>query len=66
MSYVVENGVGAYCDAPDGIAAIVTEWAGGSELVQMAARARALGRPSAAYDIVDEMVELVDGETRRE
>ncbi len=66
VSYVVENGVGAYCDAPDGIAAIVTEWAGGNQLAQMSARARALGRPSAAYDIVDEMVELVDGETRRE
>ena len=66
VSYVVENGVGAYCDAPDGIAAIVSDWAGGNQLAQMSARARALGRPSAAYDIVDEMVELVDGETRRE
>jgi len=66
VSYVVENGVGAYCDAPDGIAAIVSDWAGGDQLPQMSARARALGRPSAAYDIVDEMVELVDGETRRE
>lgn len=62
VSYVVENGVGAYCDSPDGIAAIVSNWVGGNELAQMAARARELGRPRAAYDIVDEIVALVDGE----
>lgn len=63
VSYVVENGVGAYCDSPDGIAAIVSGWVGGNELTQMADRARKLGRPRAAYDIVDEIVALVDGET---
>lgn len=62
VSYVVENGAGAYCDTPDGIAAIVSDWADGSELAQMADRARELGRPRAAYDIVDEIVELMDGE----
>ena len=62
VSYVVENGVGAYCDTPEGIAAIVSDWAGGNQLPQMAARARKLGRPRAAYDIVDEIVELLDGE----
>ena len=62
VSYVVENGVGAYCDSPDGIAAIVSDWAGGSEQAQMSARARQLARPRAAYDIVDEIVELLDGE----
>ncbi len=62
VSYVVENGVGAYCDSPDGIAAIVSGWVGGNELTQMADRARKLGRPRAAYDIVDEIVALVDGE----
>lgn len=62
VSYVVENGVGAYCDSPDGIAAIVSGWVGGNELTQMADRARELGRPRAAYDIVDEIVALVDGE----
>ena len=61
VSLVVENGAGAYCDSPDGIAAIINDWAGGNELVQMAARARELGRPRAAYDIVDEIVELMDG-----
>ena len=66
VSLVVENDVGAYCDAPEGIAAIINDWAGGNELVQMAARARKLGRPRAAYDIVDEIVELVDGEAARE
>ena len=62
VPFVVENGVGAYCDSPDGIAAIVSGWAGGSELAQMAARARGLGRPRAAYDIVDEIVHLLDAE----
>ncbi len=62
VSYVVENGVGAYCDSPDGIAAIVSGWVGGNDLAQMATRARKLGRPRAAYDIVDEIVALVDGE----
>ncbi len=77
VSLVVENGAGAYCDSPGGIAAIVSDWAGGSEfalsrrhlpalgeasnMAQMAARARKLGRPRAAYDIVDEIVELMDG-----
>ena len=62
VSYVVENGVGAYCDSPDGIAAIVSDWTGGKQLAQMVARARQLARPRAAYDIVDEIVELLDGE----
>ena len=62
MSYVVENGVGAYRDSPDGIAATVSDWAGGNQLAQMSARARELARPRAAYDIVDEIVGLVDGE----
>ena len=61
VAFVVENGVGAYCDSPDGIAAIINDWAGGSQLAQMSARARELGRPRAAYDIVDEIVELMDG-----
>ena len=65
VSLVVENGAGAYCDSPDGIAAIVSNWAGGSELAQMAANARELGRPRAAYDIVDEIVELIGGEGAR-
>ena len=63
VPYVVENGVGAYCDAPDGIAAIVSKWAANDELAQMAARARKLGRPRAAYDIVDEIAGLLDGDS---
>ena len=62
VSYVVENGVGAYNDSPDGIAATVSDWAGGNQLPQMSARARQLARPRAAYDIVDEIAELLDAE----
>lgn len=65
VSYVVENGVGAYSDSPDGIAAIVSDWAEGNQLAQMAARARELARPRAANDIVDEIVDLMDGEIGR-
>ena len=61
VSYVVENAVGAFCDTPEGIAATLSDWAGGNQLAQMSARARQLARPRAAYDIVDEIVELLDG-----
>lgn len=62
VPFVVENGVGAYSESPEGIAGIVGSWAGGDELERMAARARELGRPHAAYDIVDEIAGLMDGE----
>lgn len=62
VSFVVQNGVGAYRDSPEDIAATVSDWAGGGQLAQMSARARELARPHAAYDIVDEIVELLDGE----
>ena len=62
VSFVVENGVGAYHDSPDGIAATVSDWASGNHLAQMSARAHQLARPRAASDIVDEIVGLVDGE----
>ena len=45
VSFVVEHGVGAYCDSPEGIAATINDWAGSNELTQMAARARAGGPP---------------------
>ncbi len=61
VPFVVDNGVGAYCDSPAGIAAIVSSWGGPEreKLAQMAARARRLGHPQAVYDIVDEIVELL-------
>ncbi|MDE0080266.1 MAG: glycosyltransferase [Caldilineaceae bacterium] len=66
VGYVVENGVGAYCDSPEDIAATINDWAGDNKLLQMAARARELARPRAAYDIVDEIVALLDGEAVEE
>lgn len=61
VPFVVDNGVGAYCESPVGIAKIVSSWFGPEreKLREMAARARALGRPQATYDIVDEIVELL-------
>ena len=61
VPFVVENGVGAFSESPEGIADIVGSWASGGELQCMAARARELGRPHAAYDIVDEIAGLMDG-----
>ncbi|MCY3898912.1 MAG: glycosyltransferase [Caldilineaceae bacterium] len=66
VSYVVQNGVGAYRDSPDGIAATVSNWVDGSQRAHMSARARELARPRAAYDIVDEIVELLDREAVEE
>ncbi|MCY4089460.1 MAG: glycosyltransferase [Caldilineaceae bacterium] len=62
VPFVVENRVGAYCESPRAIAETVGEWASGDELERIAARARRLGRPRAAYDIVDEIVGLMEGE----
>ena len=66
VPFVVENGVGAYCDAPDGIAAIVSGWSSSGEMDRIAARARSLGRPQAANDIVDEIAGLLDAESAPE
>ncbi len=66
VSYVVQNGVGAYRDSPEDIAVTVSNWVDGSQLAHMSARARELARPRAAYDIVDEIVELLDGEAGEE
>ena len=66
VPFVVENGVGAYCDAPDGIAAIVSGWSSSGEMDRIADRARSLGRPQAANDIVDEIAGLLDAESAPE
>lgn len=62
VPYVVRNGVGAYSEDPQQIAALVSDWFGPERamLAEMSARARALGRPLATYQIVDDIARLLD------
>ncbi len=61
VPYVIANGVGCYCEDPKLIAEIVSRWfgPGREEMDAMAQRARALGRPQAAFQIVEEIVNLL-------
>lgn len=62
VPFVVENGVGTYAEEPDAIAAIVSRWFGPdqAELAEMAACSKALGRPQASFEIVEEIVALLE------
>jgi len=61
VPFVVEHGVGVYVEKPTEIARRVGEWLrpGNPMLVDMAARARALGRPAAAEEIAEEILRLL-------
>lgn len=61
VPFVVEHGAGVYAEKPTEIARRVGEWLrpGNTMLVQMAARARALGRPAAAKEIAEEILRLL-------
>ena len=61
VPYVIANGVGSYCEDPKLIAEIVGRWfgPGWEEMGAMAQRARALGRPQATFQIVEEIAKLV-------
>ena len=62
VPFVVENGVGSYSADPAEIAAILSGWFGPERegLAQMGAKAKALGRPQAAFAIVEEIVALLE------
>jgi len=61
VPFVVEHGAGVYVEKPTEIARRVGEWLrpGNPMLAQMAARARALGRPAAAEEIAEEILRLL-------
>lgn len=60
VKYVTSAGVGEFSREPPVIAKIVADWlAHPEDLRRRAARAKALGRPQAAYDIVREIGNLV-------
>jgi hypothetical protein len=57
VSFVLENGVGAYDEDPAQMAQIVAKWfsPGSKELEAMAVKAKLLGRPEATFNIVREL-----------
>jgi 1,2-diacylglycerol 3-beta-galactosyltransferase len=61
VDFVVQTGVGAFCDTPAKIAAQVREWLapGNDALERMRARARAEARPAAAVEIAGLLQELL-------
>mmetsp|Transcript_9268 Transcript_9268/g.42056 ORF Transcript_9268/g.42056 Transcript_9268/m.42056 type:complete len:258 (+) Transcript_9268:939-1712(+) len=61
VSYVLDNGVGAYSEDPSEIANVVARWfdTASLDLQTMSAKAKLLGRPQATFDIVRELTEMV-------
>ena len=61
VPYVLKHGVGVYAEDPWQIAEVVAGWFGPQRkiLESMAARARQLGRPEAAFEIVREIASLL-------
>ena len=59
-STVVENGAGVYAEPPLPMLQALRHWleADGQQLAQAARRARQLGRPRAAYDIAERVLEF--------
>ena len=56
VSFVLENGVGAYEEEPAKMAEIVREWfQTEGALEEMSRRAKRLGRPEATFNIVREL-----------
>ena len=62
VPFVTENGVGTYSEDPSQIAAILSRWFGPEreKLAEMGAKAKALGRPQATFEIVEAIVGLLD------
>jgi|TARA_B100000768_G_scaffold134429_1_gene125223 1,2-diacylglycerol 3-beta-galactosyltransferase len=61
VSYVLDNGVGAYSEDPAEIANIVARWfeTPNYDLKTMSAKAKLLGRPEATFDIVRGLTGLI-------
>lgn len=62
IPYVLENEVGLYGKSPEEIATIVQRWFTDerAQLAQMSARARALGKPQATFQIVQSIAQLLE------
>ena len=73
VPYVLKHGVGVYLEDPRQIAEVISGWFGPQRenLVQVAEKARQMGRPEATFHIVEEIAGLLgdnhqDTKTRRE
>ncbi len=62
VAYVTAHGVGVYLPEPEEVAAQVSHWLGSGRAQReaMAARARALGRPQATFQIVEQAANLLN------
>jgi len=62
VPFVVEHDVGAYSEDPAEIGAILSRWFGPEQerLAEMGVKAKAMGRPQATFEIVDEIVGLLE------
>lgn len=65
IPYVLQNQVGSYGHSPQEIANTVRYWFtdGCDQLAQMTARARALGKPQATFQIVESIAQLLELQT---
>jgi len=61
VPYVLRHGVGVYVEAPEQIAEVISRWFGPerASMLQMAEKARQLGRPQATFEIVEEIAALL-------
>ena len=57
VSFVLENGVGAFSEDPVEISQIISRWfkSDGIELNSMSSKAKSLGRPEATFNIVRDL-----------
>jgi len=62
VPYVIESGVGGYSEDPAEIAAILSRWFGPEreQLAAMGAKAKLMGYPQATFEIVEEIVGLLE------
>lgn len=63
VPYVLKHGVGAYVEDPWQIAEVISGWFGPQRdvLDALAHKARSMGHPEAAYQIVEEIARLLEG-----
>jgi len=61
VSFVVDNGAGAFCEEPKAISRTIADWFGvkAGELRQMAENCKKLAQPDAVFKIVHDLDDMV-------
>ncbi|XP_024404076.1 probable monogalactosyldiacylglycerol synthase, chloroplastic [Physcomitrium patens] len=61
VSFVVDNGAGAFCDKPKVISKIIADWFGASssKLKEMTEKCKMLGQPDAVFKIVHDLDDMI-------